>query len=275
MKKYVAWWSAGATSAVACKLAIEEFGAENVDLIYFQIASSHEDNKRFMADCERWYGKRIECVRGKYDDQFDVIEETGFINGPSGARCTKELKKELRFKIQRERDYAGQIFGFEYQLKEVNRALRFMDQYQETNPIFPLIKRKLTKPQCLQIIADAGIELPAMYKLGYPNNNCIGCVKGGAGYWNKIRIDFPEQFKQMAELEREVGRTCLREQVWDGSFKDDGKKNMVSQSVYLDELNPRRGRNQKIVMPDCGSMCDIKYTEINHPRLHELMDGDK
>lgn len=32
-----------------------------------------------------------------------------------------------------------------------------------------------------------------MYDLGYANNNCIGCVKGGIGYWNKIRIDFPEE----------------------------------------------------------------------------------
>ena len=40
---------------------------------------------------------------------------------------------------------------------------------------------------------------PLMYDLGYPNNNCIGCVKGGMGYWNHIRKDFPEVF--------EVGRS--------------------------------------------------------------------
>lgn len=44
-----------------------------------------------------------------------------------------------------------------------------------------------------------------MYKLGYNHNNCIGCVKGGKGYWNKIREDFPEQFERMAKLERELG----------------------------------------------------------------------
>ncbi len=37
-----------------------------------------------------------------------------------------------------------------------------------------------------------------MYDLGYPNNNCIGCVKGGMGYWNKIRKDFPEVFQKRA-----------------------------------------------------------------------------
>ena len=32
--------------------------------------------------------------------------------------------------------------------------------------------------------------------MGYNNNNCIGCIKGGMGYWNKIRVDFPEVFEK-------------------------------------------------------------------------------
>ena len=53
-----------------------------------------------------------------------------------------------------------------------------------------------------------GIKRPIMYDLGYSNNNCIGCVKGGMGYWNKIREDFPEVFQARAKLEREIGRSC-------------------------------------------------------------------
>jgi hypothetical protein len=47
----IAWWSAGVTSAVATKLAIDEYGAENVVPIYFAIASAHTDNARFKAEC--------------------------------------------------------------------------------------------------------------------------------------------------------------------------------------------------------------------------------
>ena len=46
------------------------------------------------------------------------------------------------------------------------------------------------------------------------------------GYWNKIRIDFPEIFKQMAEAEREVSASCLKNK--------EGK-------IYLDELDPKAG----------------------------------
>jgi len=41
-----------------------------------------------------------------------------------------------------------------------------------------------------------------MYKLGYHNNNCIGCVKGGMGLLETSKVDFPEHFDRMAKLER-------------------------------------------------------------------------
>lgn len=76
----------------------------------------------------------------------------------------------------------------------------------------------------------------AMYDLGYRNNNCIGCVKGGMGYWNKIRIDFPEVFERMAKLEREIGHSCIN-------------------GIFLDELELGRGRMEDEIIPDCSVMC--------------------
>jgi len=71
----VAWWSAGITSAVACKMALEMY--ENVELYYIDINSAHSDNPRFKADCEKWYGKEIKPLSSKeFKNQFDVIEKT-------------------------------------------------------------------------------------------------------------------------------------------------------------------------------------------------------
>ena len=88
----IAWWSAGVTSAVATKLAINEFGLDKVMPIYFEIDSSHEDNARFKSECEEWYGKEIETYRApNHKDQFDVILKDKYVNGPGGARCTLVL----------------------------------------------------------------------------------------------------------------------------------------------------------------------------------------
>ena len=89
------WFSCGITSAVACKLALEQY--ERVEMYYMEIDTAHPDNERFISDCEKWYGQKINRIRSrKYKDQFDVIEKTGYVNGTNGARCTKELKKNVR-----------------------------------------------------------------------------------------------------------------------------------------------------------------------------------
>lgn len=68
IKPVIGWWSAGITSAVACKIAIDLYGKDNVKLFYFQINSAHSDNERFKKDCEDWYGIPIETRRSvKYD----------------------------------------------------------------------------------------------------------------------------------------------------------------------------------------------------------------
>ena len=242
----ISWWSAGVTSAVATKLAIDMYGIDNVEPIYFHIDSAHKDNERFIKECEEWYGKKITVTKAeKYNNQFDVILRDKYVNGPGGARCTLVLKKQVRQKIEKNTEYDGQVFGFEYSKKEINRAIRFKEQYPAAKPLFPLIEKKMTKPECLFYLEKAGIERPKMYQLGYGNNNCIGCVKGGKGYWNKIRVDFPEFFDRMAKAEREVGNSCLR-------------------GVFLDELNPDEGHKQKYIMPDCGNFCDIEFEDIMH-----------
>ena len=88
------------------------------------------------------------------------------------------------------------------------------------------------------MLNHAGIELPVMYHLGYHNNNCVGCVKGGKGYWNKIRRDFPDVFRRMAQFEREFGAHVLTD-------------------TWLDELSPNVGRYENEYEVRCGPACEL------------------
>lgn len=251
----IGWFSCGVTSAVACKLAIEKYGVDEIELFYMQIDSAHEDNKRFIEDCEKWYGKKINIVRSeKYKDQFDVIEKIRYINGVNGAPCTLHLKKNVRFKIEKEINYIGQIFGFEYEKKEINRAIRFVQQYPDAKPLFPLIDRKVTKSQCAELLLKNGIKLPKMYELGFHNNNCIGCVKGGKGYWNHTRKHFPEHFERMSELEQEIGASCIK-----------GK--------FLKDLGKNEGKHEPPIVPDCGTFCEIEFADIIDPQTEQVLAG--
>lgn len=214
-------------------------------------AYEHPDNRRFFADVERWLGRKITVLGStEYTDIFDVFRRTRWLVGVKGARCTTELKKNVRKAYQRVDDV--HVFGFT--ADEQHR----IDQMRRENPElyveFPLMEAGITKADCHRMVREAGIELPAMYRMGYKNNNCIGCVKGQAGYWNKIRVDFPESFTRMALMEREIGAAiCKRE----------GSINGVRwrERVFLDELPPDAGRYSAEPDIECGVLCVSEQPE--------------
>ena len=251
----ISWFSGGITSAVATKLALGLYN--DVKPIFIETGGHHADMPRFIKDCEKWFNTEIEVLQDKrFKDHIDLCEQLKVVNFISGAECSRTLKKRVRQKYEKQHDIAGQVFGFESEKKEINRAIRFKEQNPHTKPLFPLIDKNLDKAACMQIVLNVGIELPEMYKLGYSNNNCVGCVKGGKGYWNKIREDFPETFKRMAEVERGIGRTCIKDQ-------------------YLDELDPSAGRHKLPPMPECDLFCEIEMAEIESPRLGSVINGDE
>lgn len=231
----VAWFSGGATSAVACKLALQKY--ENVEIVYIETGAHHPDLIRFLHDCEKWYGRKITILRSKYKNQFDVMGRLKMIRSPKYAPCTRYLKVRPRQQYEYEHpDITHYVWGFEIGGKEEARAARMVERYPQYGHIFPLIENRLNKASCLALLTQAGIEIPEMYKKGYHNNNCIGCIRGGMGYWNKIRVDYPEIFNKMARLERYVGHHALKE-------------------CFLDELDPEAGRDEKEILPSCSIFC--------------------
>lgn len=241
MSRIVIWFSCGAASAVATKLTLDEYKNRQIIINYCDTGSEHTDNYRFLSDCEKLFEHKINILKSeKYKDTWDVFKKTNYLVGPKGARCTIELKKRLRFDFQKHDDL--QVFGFT--VDETLRANRFVDQNHDIAVIFPLIEKRFTKKDCFLFLKNKGIALPVMYQLGYKNNNCIGCVKGQAGYWNKIRKDFPEVFAKMAKLERQLDIAICKTY-----------KKGVRTKVFLDELNPKAGKYEGENI-SCGLLCD-------------------
>lgn len=244
--RIVCWWSAGITSAVATKLALEKYENSEKEIViaYCDTGGEHSDNYRFLADCEKWYGKKITVLKNeKYDSIWDVFEKTRYLSGVRGARCTTEMKKNVR-KVFENQEEDLQIFGFD--ASEEVRIKKFCDNNFEVRLYLPLIEHGLKKNDCLKIVKKQGIDLPAMYKMGYKNNNCIGCVKGQMGYWNKIREDFPEVFERMSQLEQQIGAALCK------TYAGDGKR----KRVFLKDLPKGAGRYESdLEAMTCGLVC--------------------
>lgn len=236
----ICWFSCGVTSAVACKIAIDTWN--DTRIIFIRTGSEHPDSYRFLHDCERWYQKEIEVHQSPiYKSHWDVIENKHFINSPYGAPCTLELKKKVRYSIEdsiKVWDY--QIFGFD--CSEGKRYQRFTEQYPKSRALAPLITNNLSKSDCMAIIQKQGITLPQMYLDGFPNNNCIGCVKGGKSYWALIRKKYPSAFLKMIDLENRLGHSCIK-------------------GCFLKEL-PDDYSCAKPLIPSCSLFCDPDFMTI-------------
>jgi len=235
----IVWFSCGIASAVCAKLVT----AVNPDAEVAYCDTSrdeHPDNMRFKADVERWIGKPITVIRSdKYSSIDEVFAATNFMSGIGGARCTTELKKIPRLRFEN----PGDIHVFGFTADEQKRIVNFEENNPELYLSWPLRDNGMTKSDCLDMVRRAGIEIPAMYKLGFKNNNCLGCVKASSPkYWNMIRANFPAAFEQRASRSREIGCRLVQ---------------YHGERIFLDGL-PAETTEEVIEDLSCGPQCGLK-----------------
>lgn len=243
-KTIAVWFSCGAASAVAAKKTIELYGDHNtVRVINNPVLEEDADNMRFLKDVGKWLGVEIEFATNKnYPSTscVDVWNKRSFMSGTKGAPCTLELKKNARYQWEEENHVDYHVLGFT--VDEWKRARNFK-RNERSNLLWVLGYEGLTKDDCFKEIERAGIELPRIYKLGYPNANCIGCVKATSPeYWNHVRKVHPETFEARAKQSREIGAKLVR---------------VNNKRIFLDELSPdAKGRPMKNMSFECGIFCE-------------------
>lgn len=171
--------------------------------------AEHPDNVRYMADCERWFGRSVTTIRSEdYDSTWDVFEKRRYLAGVDGALCTIEMKVIPRLTFQQPDDI--HIFGYTADSLDVARAERMRAAHPELTIETPLIEKGITKAGCLALVSGVGIALPVLYLLGFSNNNCLPCVKATSpNYWALMRREFPDIFQRMVAQSRALDvRLC-------------------------------------------------------------------
>jgi hypothetical protein len=245
MKPTIAvWFSCGAASAVAAKKTLELYSKTHiVRVINNPIAEEDADNQRFLKDVQEWLGVEIEtAINSKYPNHscVEVWDKRKFMSGPKGAPCTLELKKNARAEWENINGKPWKhVLGF-----TADERVRHQNFIAVEGPILlpVLIDAGITKSDCYRIISEAGIKLPRIYEMGYPNANCIGCVKATSPtYWNHVRKMHPEIFKERAEQSRRLGARLARHK---------------KVRVFIDELPPdAKARKLKSMDFECGIFC--------------------
>jgi hypothetical protein len=236
----IAHFSCGAASAVATKLS-------NPDEIWYAATGSEDaDNQRFLHDCESWFDQEVRVIRSdKYASTWDLWEQRRYLSGVAGAPCTTELKVFPRLQEQRAEDV--HIFGYTADAHDIRRAKALIENWPEQRVEIPLIERGINKAACLALIQQAGIAPPRVYALGFLNANCIPCVKAQSpSYWALVRKHYPDDFKRMAKLSRELGVTLAR---------------MQGVRVFIDDI-PLEHPVTEPIAPECDFLCALAQQDL-------------
>ena len=63
-QRIICWFSCGIASAIATKMILDENHEDKeVLIVYTDTGAEHEDNKRFLRECEQWYKKKITTLK--------------------------------------------------------------------------------------------------------------------------------------------------------------------------------------------------------------------
>lgn len=259
MSRIVCQFSCGAASAVATKLALAQYAGRDIVITNAFLKEEHPDNRRFLSDCETWFGHPVTVLQ---DQKFgasilEVFRRERYMGGFAGAPCSRALKRRVFEAFQLPTDEV--VIG--YTMEEQHRVDNLLDANADRKFIFPLIERGLGKADCLGMIERAGIKLPMMYRMGYDNANCIGCVKGGEGYWNKIRADFPEQFNIIADIQEAIGPGAYLFRHRTGPLK--------GQRFSLRQLPVGKGRYKDEPAISCSFHCELAEAEFQSNDIEE------
>ena len=138
--KIAVWFSCGAASAVAAKLALEKYGKEHeVIVLNNPVLEEDEDNRRFRDQVSEWLGVKIVLVinpKWPAASAAEVWDKRKFMSGPKGAPCTGELKIQARQIWEKHNVCDWHVLGFT--VEEKNRFERFK-LTERKNTVAPLV----------------------------------------------------------------------------------------------------------------------------------------
>ena len=195
--------SGGIASAVATQRAFDKYGKDNVLPWFADPLFEDEDLYRFLSDLEKHWQKEIyRHVEG--ETPLQVSERHRIIANQKLAPCSGDLKVKPFTRFVK--DYPKPVvvvlgLGWE----EQHRMKAPKENYEKIEGVtveYPLMWKPYDFTP-FETVKSWGIEIPRLYQMGFPHNNCGGrCFRQGIKEWQRLKVHFPERFEQVRDWEQ-------------------------------------------------------------------------
>lgn len=216
--KHIVLYSGGLGSYFTAKRLLEQgVSRDDMVLLFTDTKIEDDDLYRFLNDTTSKLGIPLT----DYSDGrnvWEVFKDVKYLGNSRLDPCSRVLKREMSRKYikQFSPDECIIYLGFDWtEMNRFEKAQRAWLPYIIKSPMCDA--PYLDKEDMKKILAEEGIELPRLYKMGFTHNNCGGgCVKAGIGHFVRLLDNLPEVFfvweKGEADMREYLGKdvTILR-----------------------------------------------------------------
>jgi len=204
--KAVVQFSGGVGSWGAAGRAIERFGVDNVTLLFADTMIEDDDLYRFLDEATADLGVPLtRLADGR--NPWEVFRDVKFIGNTRIDPCSRVLKRDLlRDWIDEHCDPTDTLVVLGIDWTEDHRLHRAAPRWEPFELWAPLCDEPyIDKVDLIDELRSKGINVPRLYEMGFPHNNCGGfCVKAGQAQFKKLLDLMPERYLRH---EQEEART--------------------------------------------------------------------
>lgn len=206
MTGYVAMVSGGIASwAAARRIKDQMTDGDSLTLLFADVApevprSPHvgedADAYRFLRDAAGDLDAELVTVRDGRDI-WQVFRDDRFLGNTRLANCSKLLKQvPCRAWLVEHRDPADTTVVVGIDWTETHRIPAIVAGWAPYSVATPLTDAPyLDRDALQQLCLDAGLEIPRLYRAGFPHNNCGGfCVRAGQAQMELLLREHPERY---------------------------------------------------------------------------------
>ena len=176
---------------------------KDIILLFTDTKIEDEDLYKFLDETT----KRLGIPLTNYSDGRDiwqVFRDSRFLGNSRADPCSEDLKRKMSRKFIQQFYPKNCIIYLGFDWSEINRYEKAKKAWLPYRIECPLIdKPYLGKEDMKLILANEGIPLPKLYRLGFAHNNCGGgCVKAGIGHFVHLLDALPNVFNDWEKHEQ-------------------------------------------------------------------------
>lgn len=258
-------FSGGLCSFFAAKRVIERHGKADCVLLFADTLIEDSDLYRFNEQCSAHLGIPITRVcRG--ETPWELFRRKGLIGNDRFPICSIILKREPLDEWHRINCWEmDSIIYVGLDWTEEHRLRRLREDKPHWRIEAPMTEEPIWDKCRMTAETEAlGIDIPRLYRLGFPHNNCGGrCVRAGISHFVHLLAVLPEAFLEWEREELACQEDFLKRGIssnWFTILKD--RRGGVTKPMTLRQLRERVEAGELLDKDDWGGCgCGVQYAE--------------